>query len=194
MPIEFPCSECHSTLRVPEQHVGKRARCPKCRTLNMVQSDSGPLPQTGNTGGNAPLYQQPAEADTGQPPLGSPFAPPMPDAGSPFAYAPGSVLPPGGYILKQYSEPDRGTLILILGIMSLFFNFFWVPGILAWTFGRADLRKISEGTMDPAARGITQVGMVLGIIGTSIAILGILFFLGFIALVVIAAVAGAAGS
>jgi hypothetical protein len=45
---------------------------------------------------------------------------------------------------------------------------------IAWALGHADLKAINAGRMDPEGRGLTQAGMVLGIIGTAMMI----FFLG----------------
>jgi hypothetical protein len=73
-------------------------------------------------------------------------------------------------------EPHRGALILILGLIGLLAC---QPfAIAAWTMGRSDLKKIRAGTMDPTGESITQVGWVLGIIGT------ILFALSLVAFVV----------
>ena len=40
MPVELSCAGCSKTLRVPEQHAGKKAKCPKCQTINVVPSAS----------------------------------------------------------------------------------------------------------------------------------------------------------
>jgi len=69
-------------------------------------------------------------------------------------------------------KPHRGTLILVLGILGLL-----VCGplaIVAWVMGSGDLKQIDAGTMDPAGRGTTQAGKILGIIGTILLILGII--------------------
>lgn len=42
MPIKFSCSQCGSSLRVPDEHIGKQARCPKCSETNLVPSTSEP--------------------------------------------------------------------------------------------------------------------------------------------------------
>jgi hypothetical protein len=39
MKIEFTCLHCHSVLRLPAEHAGKRARCPVCSALVMVPID-----------------------------------------------------------------------------------------------------------------------------------------------------------
>jgi hypothetical protein len=78
-------------------------------------------------------------------------------------------------------KPHRGTLILILGILSLVIC---APlGIAAWVMGSGDLKEIDAGTMDPAGRGTTQAGKICGIIGTvlfiiSLVIIGIVFMFG----------------
>jgi hypothetical protein len=71
-------------------------------------------------------------------------------------------------------KPHRGTLILILGILSLVVC---APlGIAAWVMGSRDLKEIDAGTMDPAGRGTTQAGKICGIIGTILLILSLVIF------------------
>jgi hypothetical protein len=84
-------------------------------------------------------------------------------------------------------EPHRGTLILVLGILSLTVcNIF--TGIPAWIMGKGDLEKIKGGIMDPEGVGMTKAGMICGIIST---ILGLLC-IGFYTVIFIIAAAGAA--
>lgn len=74
-------------------------------------------------------------------------------------------------------KPHRGTLILVLGILSLILC---APlGIVAWVMGSADLKQIANGTMDPEGKQLTTIGRILGIIGTVVLILGIIFGLLF---------------
>ncbi|GIW79665.1 MAG: hypothetical protein KatS3mg105_1472 [Gemmatales bacterium] len=61
-------------------------------------------------------------------------------------------------------QPHRGTLVLVLGILSLVVC---APlGIAAWIMGSNDLAAMRAGRMDPSGESMTQVGYVLGIIGT----------------------------
>ena len=60
-------------------------------------------------------------------------------------------------------EPHRGTLILVLGILSLVLCGFFT-GIPAWIMGKGDLKKIRGGTMDPEGEGLSKAGMICGII------------------------------
>ena len=69
-------------------------------------------------------------------------------------------------------EPHRGTLILVLGILSLMCGFF--TGIPAWIMGRNDLRKIKAGLMEPEGEGSTKGGMICGIICCIISLLSII--------------------
>ena len=60
-------------------------------------------------------------------------------------------------------EPHRGTLILVLGILSLVLCGFFT-GIPAWIMGKGDLAKIQAGHMDPEGVGPTKAGMIFGMI------------------------------
>jgi hypothetical protein len=59
-------------------------------------------------------------------------------------------------------KPHRGTLILILGILSLVVC--GPLGIAAWIMGNGDLKEIDAGTMDPSGRSTTNAGRICGII------------------------------
>ena len=68
-------------------------------------------------------------------------------------------------------------MILTLGILSIVCNFALVPGILAWVLGRADLKQMKLGIMDPEGEGITQAGMIMGIIMTSLAAIALVIYI-----------------
>ena len=70
-------------------------------------------------------------------------------------------------------EPHRGTLILVLGILSLVMCGFFT-GIPAWIMGRNDLRKIKAGLMEPEGEGSTKGGMICGIICCIISLISII--------------------
>ncbi len=94
-------------------------------------------------------------------------------------YVPNQTPPPSDQMLK----PHRGTLILVLGILSIVMSLIggvvclvgWIAGlpcgIIAWVIGGRDLRAIDAGTMDPLGMGSTKSGWICGIIGTIIGIL-----------------------
>jgi|TARA_B100000959_G_scaffold282005_1_gene347449 hypothetical protein len=83
-------------------------------------------------------------------------------------------------------KPHRGTLILVLGILSLVGCGFFT-GIPAWIMGNNDLKEIDQGTMDPSGRGSTNGGKICGMIST---ILGCLCLGGYGLLFGIAAASG----
>jgi hypothetical protein len=61
-------------------------------------------------------------------------------------------------------KPHRGTLVLVLGILSLVVC---APlGIAAWVMGNGDLKEIDAGAMDPSGRSLTNAGRICGMIGT----------------------------
>src|SRR5262249_24725654 len=67
--------------------------------------------------------------------------------------------------VRRDCEPHRGTLILVLGILSLVTVgiYFFSPvglglGIAAWAMCQRDLAKIRQKIMDPQGKGLTQAG------------------------------------
>ena len=176
MPIEFSCPKCNTTLRVPDEHAGKQARCPTCQAVVEVEAVNEPM----------------LEPDFGAPQAS--MQPPMKDFTQPMAtpnpYASTSAGP------RPHLVAHRGGMVLTMGILALLCNLFAVPGIIAWVMGRSDLKQMDAGYMDPEGRGLTQAGMILGIIGTSFVILGIVIwviYIVFIFVLLAGAAAGAAG-
>ncbi|MCL4196089.1 MAG: hypothetical protein KJZ69_01235 [Phycisphaerales bacterium] len=100
-------------------------------------------------------------------------------------YPPQASGPPGSY---GSMRPHRGALILVLGILGLLLCV--ILGIIAWVMGNGDLRQMDAGVMDPAGRGLTQAGRILGMISCILAILGI----GIGVIIMVLTVIGAAAS
>lgn len=69
-------------------------------------------------------------------------------------------------------RPHRGTMILVFGILGLICC--PIFAILAWVMGNADLRAMREGQMNPEGMSLTNVGRILGIVGTVLLIIGII--------------------
>jgi hypothetical protein len=85
-----------------------------------------------------------------------------------------AISPVGGVFINQAknqismetTDRGRGPVILVLGILSLIMC---APlGPIAWVMGSGDLRRIDSGQISEEARGLTQAGMICGIIGTVI--------------------------
>jgi hypothetical protein len=81
----------------------------------------------------------------------------------------------------HYEEPHRGTLILVLGIVSLVAC--PILGPIAWIMGNGDLKKMDEGVMDPEGKSNTNVGKILGIVGTVLLALQVLAFVFYIVVI-----------
>jgi hypothetical protein len=79
-------------------------------------------------------------------------------------------------------EPDRGGLVLTLGVLSLVFALSCgliglIVGIAAWAMGQGDLARMRARTMGPGGYGLTQAGWVCGLIGTVVSAVWMLFLL-----------------
>lgn len=92
-------------------------------------------------------------------------------------------------------KPHRGTLILVLGILSFLVCF--ICGIFAWIMGNADLREMDAGRMDPSGRGMTNAGRIIGMINIILLcvmiLVYIIFFLFIGGLALFGAAAGSGG-
>ena len=80
-------------------------------------------------------------------------------------------------------QPHRGPIILVLGILGFIVCQVFAP--IAWFMGSSDLKAMEAGRMDPTGKGLTQAGVILGIIGTVIIGLGVIVL---IIMMVIAAI------
>jgi hypothetical protein len=74
----------------------------------------------------------------------------------------------------DYAEPHRGTLLLVLGIVSIVAC--PIIGPFAWVMANGDLKRMEAGDMDPEGKSNTTVGKILGIVGTVLLVLQILAF------------------
>ncbi|MCS7158879.1 MAG: hypothetical protein RMJ19_00265, partial [Gemmatales bacterium] len=73
-------------------------------------------------------------------------------------------------------EPHRGGLILTLAILGLLIC--GPLALAAWLMAVSDLQKIRHGTMDKSGYGLTQAGLVVGIIGTILWLLWLFILIG----------------
>lgn len=92
-------------------------------------------------------------------------------------------------------KPHRGTLILVLGILSIVLCA--ICGPIAWIMGNGDIREMKAGRMDPEGMGLTTAGKICGIVGTVFMILGLIYIVVmflFVGAVAVGGAAGAAGS
>ena len=96
---------------------------------------------------------------------GNPFADPAIPS-NPYA-TPTGFAPAAGP--RRFRRPHRGGTILTLGILGVICC--QLLGPVAWVMGQADMRQINDGVMDPEGKALTQVGMILGIVGTVILVL-----------------------
>jgi len=86
-------------------------------------------------------------------------------------------------------KPHRGTVILVLGILSLIVCG-PLLGVPAWIMGRSDLKDMDTAHMDASGRDVTKVGMILGMISTALFALGCLVFVVLLVLGGLGAVLG----
>ncbi len=167
MPIEMSCTGCGQTLRVADEHAGKKARCPACGTIAEVPwSGAEVQPVAGPSNPFSPT-SQPA-------PVGNPFADRPEKEVNPYA---SPSVPTRGS--GAFGRPHRGGMVLTFGIIGILCC---MPfGIAAWVMGASDLSEIRAGRMDPSGESTTRVGMILGMVSVGLAILWVVINVGVLA-------------
>lgn len=145
------------------------------------RSPAVPNPYDQHSYGHGP-YGPPGPASYGGQPQGSPPAP-----GQPAPYMP--VPPYGGYVTPPPDHP-QATLALVLGLVGvigalLFCGVTLVVSPFAWGIGRSALKEIRASQGRLGGESHAQTGMILGIIGTVLAVLALIMVIGFIVLIAV---------
>jgi hypothetical protein len=149
MPSLVNCPSCGKQLNVPDELMGKQVRCADCARTFVAEQPRAVAP----------------------PPL------PVPARSRPDDDFDDDDRP--ARRKRADYEPHRGGLILALGIISLVVGGIGiVTGIIAWVMGRADLKKIEAGVMDPEGKQTTQIGYIMGMIGAILHGIGLIVACG----------------
>ncbi len=112
----------------------------------------------------------------------NPYAPANPYTAAPSA---SPYAPPSGGSLHHYPKPDRGVLVLIMGILSWVICLFF--GIVAVVVGRSALADIESGQANPNDKTLVKIGYWLGLISL---ILNVLMIGLFVLIAALAAITG----
>jgi predicted Zn finger-like uncharacterized protein len=194
------CPQCERKLRVPEELLGKKVKCPTCQST-FTASAAG---------------SEPAGVAAPPPPREEPAPRPRsPEEDFQFEDRPSRRPPPrrdeedddrddrpsrrrrdedDDGLIRRRVAPHRGGLILTFGILSLALGFFicglFLPGfgIPAWIMGNKDIREMRAGRMDREGESMTNIGRILGMVACGLSVLGIVCGVGFL---VIRGIAGA---
>jgi hypothetical protein len=184
------CPECGRALQVPEEFFGRTVQCPDCRHTFPAKPPDAPIAIT-SVQSEPSLAAIPAAA----PPSSGALVPrnkrqPPDDDEYVEAYDRDDR-----HVVRRMDAgtPDRGGVILALGIVSLVLTFpsfiiYFLPtwliplviGIFGWVMGQRDLRAIREGTMQQSGHVMTLIGMILSIVGVGISVCIGLFSCGMI--------------
>jgi predicted Zn finger-like uncharacterized protein len=137
MPQLVSCPHCQRQLNVPDNLLGKNVKCPSCQNTFTATAE-------GAGGGAESAAETPRRSAGGE----------------------GAGGGSGGM------RGHRGILILCMGIASLLLGccgplvyVTWILGAVTIWLGGGDLKAMDRGEMDPAGRGQTKIGWILGIAG-----------------------------
>jgi len=148
---------------------------------NPAGGSSSETPQFGQPSPSQQPYGQP-----GQQP-GQPYGQGQQPYGQQPAYQPGTPMPAYGPHGGVYggNEHPQGTIILILGIVSIVFC--QLTGPFAAIMGRRALKEIDASGRVYTNRGQVQAGFVCGIIGCVLLVLVVLYIVFIFGAIILAA-------
>jgi hypothetical protein len=187
MAEQTQCPQCQRTLNVQEAQLGQTVQCPVCGACFAAEAVAAPRrpappppveerapPRRSE---DRPAYQRPAYDRRDD--RDDDYPPPRYDRERDDDYRRrGYGRPRRAY--DPDARPHRGALVLILGILSIVLSFpilGQVLGIFACAMGNGDLGDMNRGRMDESGRGMTQGGLICGIIGIVLSSLGCFCFL-----------------
>ncbi len=152
MPVNITCPNCQKTLRLPENLMGKRVRCPGCQEVFTAEDPEA---------GVEPVEEQEEEAIQEERPS-RPARRRRREREEDEDYE--------DEPRRAHGRPHRGGVILTLGILTLalgclcvFLN--WILGGIAISMANADLAAMAQGKMDRSGQGMTNTGKILAIVG-----------------------------
>jgi hypothetical protein len=160
------CPQCSRKLRVPEDLVGQKVKCPTCGEMFIAELDAPAPPRERDREERRREEREPVSR-RGRRDRDD-------DYDEDDDYRPRSRR----RRVRRDAVPHRGTLVLVLGILSIVLGVFGVIlGPIAWVLGNNDLKEIRAGRMDREGEGTTNAGRICGMIGTGLGALYIFFCL-----------------
>lgn len=164
------CPSCHKGLQVSAELTGQVAQCPGCRHQFVIPTAASvsaePLPAAPSV--PAPL---PAPRPLARQRSGDDDEELYDDDGMPRFRS-----------IRAHYEPGRAGMVLAFGIIGLVCAvlgvvLYGIPalltllfGPLAWFMGGREITAIREGRHDPSSEGMVQIGRVLGLVSTLLAL------------------------
>jgi predicted Zn finger-like uncharacterized protein len=197
MPVRISCPACNKALRVPDDSLGRKVRCPACTTAFTAEAPAPPPEEEGEAIQTAPSSTRAApqpgpgeEEDEGiqTGPVPKRKRRPAQDEEQEDEDAPrrGRRRGPSDSEFRA-KRPHRGPVMLALGIAPLVFPvigaflfaccgalgviFFGLLGVavggVAWIVTARDLAAMRRGEMDFAGEGQTKFGVACAMCGTA---------------------------
>lgn len=162
MPIIVDCPSCGRKLRVSDESLGRKMQCPGCEMIFDTETAwSAPPPEK----------EKPTAPETDDASHCPHCAETVSRNDARCRYCGEDLLGQDGNLresrsARRDSEPERGGVVLTMGIVSLFVPVVGIfLGLAAWVMGAKDLGKMRRREMDPRGEGTTRAGLICGIIG-----------------------------
>jgi hypothetical protein len=189
------CLSCGRSLRVPEELIGRHVKCPACEHT-FVAEVAGAAPPPPEPAARERSERSERYHEEDQPRRRSASSREDEDEDRPRRrgrrHDDEEDEDDRPRRSRRHLEPHRGSLILALGIASLF-TMPLILGPLAWVLGNHDIAEIRAGRMDPEGESNTNTGRIIGMVMTILSLIGVLIACLIGGLIIVGAI-GAAGA
>jgi hypothetical protein len=186
MPVLVNCPHCDKKLKVPDNLLGKMVKCPTCtKTFTAEATDAPPTEEEEAPRPSDSVTPQKAAEDEEDRPRRRAWDEDEDEDED-------EDRPPRRRVLDEDEDededrprrrrsqdddedrprrrrrgvPHRGTMVLVLGILSIVTCLGVILGPISWVMGNNDLREMRAGRMDREGEGTTNAGKICGIVGT----------------------------
>jgi len=143
------CPSCQRKVTVPVAYFGKQVQCPECKHTFLARDPSAEAV--------APMVWLASEKSHPSDAWDDGSLSKRPRYDDPYE---------DSIALRRPVMPHRGSTVLTLGVMSIVLFCAPILGPTAWILGHTDLKLIRSGQMDRSGEGMTQAGMILGMVTT----------------------------
>jgi hypothetical protein len=176
MAIDFLCSQCRHTLRVPDETAGKQARCPQC---GLVQTIPAKAPPSDEPQSEPPVYSRPSPPVKESSQYNPPRSPPVPYESYPSSGETHSSNPyqspsqggPGYYVPQPKTREEvRGRVFppaIALLVVSSIAALLPILGICAGVIAVSQEGGDEEDAMVFAMLGFVLLSQLFVIAGTA---------------------------
>lgn len=183
MPVETRCPSCQRMLRVPDELLNRRVKCPSCDTVFVAEADAPPQNPIAGAPGSETREETPRarEDRDDRDDRDDRYRVRDDDSEDDYDDDEDDYESERRFRRRRRRDllPHRGHMVMTLGIIAVVMfvlcGVFALPvSIPAWVMGHKDLAAMKAQQMEDDGRSQTMTGYIMGIVVTCLSVLVVL--------------------